>query len=86
MLDGLRAERDASGRDGRFDVIAMPLVPFLPSAPDFDAERLAGHVAEMAAMGVTGIAMGLPASTRQAHVEALGAYGDSVLPLLASIP
>jgi probable F420-dependent oxidoreductase len=86
MLDVLRAEREGSGRTGRLDVIAMPLVPFLPSAPDFDADRLVAHVAELAGMGVTGIAMGLPASGRQAHVEALGAYGESVLPLLASIP
>jgi probable F420-dependent oxidoreductase len=86
MLEVLRAERKASGRAGRLDVIAMPLVPFLPSAPDFDADRLVSHVAELAGMGVTGVAMGLPASSRQAHVEALGAYGESVLPLLASIP
>jgi hypothetical protein len=86
MLDVLRAEREASGRAGRLDVIAMPLVPFLPSAADYDADRLAAHVAELAGMGVTGVAMGLPASSRQAHVEALGAYGESVLPLLASIP
>jgi alkanesulfonate monooxygenase SsuD/methylene tetrahydromethanopterin reductase-like flavin-dependent oxidoreductase (luciferase family) len=86
MLDVLRAEREASGRTGRLDVIAMPLVPFLPSAPDFDADRLVAHVAELGGMGVTGIAMGLPASGRQAHVEALGVYGESVLPLLASIP
>ena len=86
MLDVLWEERRASGRDGRFDVLAMPFVPFLPSQPDFDVDRLAEHAAELSALGVTGLSLGLPATGRAAHVEALGEYGESVVRVLAAIP
>jgi probable F420-dependent oxidoreductase len=86
MLDVLRAERREAGRDGRFDVIAMPLVPYLASMPGFDADRLAEHAAELSALGVTGLSLGLPAVDRATHVEALAEFGGSVLPVLTAIP
>jgi hypothetical protein len=86
MLDTLHEERRASGREGRFEVLFMPLVPFLPSQPDFDVDRLAEHAAELAALGVTGLSLGLPATSRAAHVEAFAEYGETVVRVLAAIP
>ena len=59
--DGYRAE---TGATGRFDVIAMPLVPSSPAFPGYDKARLIDHIAELRDLGIVNLAVHTPADTR----------------------
>jgi probable F420-dependent oxidoreductase len=86
-LDEERAavDRDGTGLEGRrssFDVLAYPMVPFIPDREGFSAEQLVEHASELRGLGVTGFIVGLPTPSRRAYEDALAAFGDTVLPLL----
>ena len=76
--DGLELE----GRRSSFDVLAYPMVPFIPETAGFSADGLVEHANEVSELGVTGFIVGLPSPSRRAYEEGLAAYGEAVLPLL----
>ena len=76
--EGLELE----GRRSSFDVLAYPMVPFLPDAAGFSADGLVEHARELGGLGVTGFIVGMPSPSRVAYEDALAAYGEAVLPLL----
>ena len=57
----------------------QPLVPGLPGADGYDAARFVDHVAELEAIGVTGIAMFAAGGTRAEVVDATVTFGDAVI-------
>jgi hypothetical protein len=47
-----------------------------------DEERVVASIGELAAVGVDWVAVALPGDTRRAQLEAIGAFGGSVLAAL----
>ncbi len=71
--------RDAAGRDGPFDVLMQPMVPVFPGSAGYSEARFADHVAELEAIGVTGVALFMTGDSRAAVIDAAGAFGDAFI-------
>jgi probable F420-dependent oxidoreductase len=85
-LDDLRAGiaylaecRDVADRSGPMEVLMQPLVPGTPGTPAFDPARFADHVGELAAIGVTGVAVFAAGESRAAVLDAVAAFGAAVI-------
>ena len=79
MAARIREYRATSGREGTFEIVAMPFTWSFARGPGFDVAQFADHVHELEELGVTGIAMGFPAPDRQQFIDAIGAFGDDVI-------
>jgi probable F420-dependent oxidoreductase len=91
-LDDLRAgiayareHSEAVGRETPLDVVFMPLGVDMFNAGRTDADRVIESVTELAAAGVTWLAVGVPGDTRVELVDNLVRYGDEVLTRVRSI-
>jgi probable F420-dependent oxidoreductase len=91
-LDDLRAHVayvrehiEAVDREAPLDIVFMPLGADMFSAARPDADRVVESVAELAAVGVTWLAAGVPGETRGAFVDNVARYGDEVLARVRSI-
>jgi probable F420-dependent oxidoreductase len=73
---GYRAE---TGATGRFDVIAMPLVPSSPAFPGYDKARLLDHIAELSELGIEQLAVHAPADTRAGVIDRIGEFGTEII-------
>ncbi len=70
------ADRDGTGLAGRrssFDVLAYPMVPFIPGSAGFSSDGLVEHANELSGLGVTGFIVGMPSPSRTAYED--GARG-----------
>jgi probable F420-dependent oxidoreductase len=74
--DGYRA---ASGLAGDLEVSVMPIGVAGPGMPDYDAARFRDHVAALAAIGIDGVVLMIPASSRAALVDRIGKFGADVI-------
>jgi probable F420-dependent oxidoreductase len=73
------------GREAPLDVVFMPLGVDMFSTGRPDADRVVESVAELAAAGVTWLAVGVPGETRVEFVDNVVRYGDEVLTRVRSI-
>lgn len=79
MLDHLRRETEAVGRDpAAIDVAFMPTAPG-PSDPAFRAEDHRRELDEMAALGVTWSSVSVPGDSLSHAIESLERYGEEVI-------
>jgi probable F420-dependent oxidoreductase len=72
LLSYARDHAVAVGRTAPLDVMAIPFGDGGPS-------RLPDHIAELDALGVTWLAVGLPAGHRSQLIDAVGRFGDDVI-------
>lgn len=75
-LDECRA---AAGRTGRFEILMQPMVPVFPATAGDSEARFIDHVAELEAIGVTGVALFMAGDSRAAVIDAIRAFGATFI-------
>jgi probable F420-dependent oxidoreductase len=80
MLTYLRECRDAAGATDPFDVIGLPMVPTSPDSPEFDRARVDDHFAELESLGVTGLTIFMPTTSRAAYLDGITRFADEYVP------
>jgi len=79
-VDDLRARLDAAGRDpAGVDIAFSNRAGGDPSSPGFDADAHLAGLADLAALGVTWVQVGLPGDSLAHVVETLERYGEQVI-------
>ena len=79
----LRERLDAAGRSGPFEILFQPMVPVVRGQDGYDVARARDHVAELADIGVTGVAVGGVGSTRaeiRTSIDSIRDLADPVEP------
>src|SRR5262245_8828316 len=74
--DGYRA---ASGVPGVLEVSVMPIGVAGPGMSGYDPAQFGVHVAELAAIGVDGVVLMIPASSRRQLADRIAAFGADVI-------
>ncbi|HET6950156.1 MAG TPA: LLM class F420-dependent oxidoreductase [Acidimicrobiales bacterium] len=79
-IDDLRRRLDAAGRDpGSVDIAFSCAAGGMPWSASFDADAHLEGLAELAALGVTWVQVGLPGDSPAHVVETLQRYGEQVI-------
>lgn len=79
-VDDLRARLDAAGRDpAGVDIAFSNPAGGDPSSPGFDADAHLAGLADLAALGVTWVQVGLPGDSLAHVVETMERYGEDVI-------
>jgi probable F420-dependent oxidoreductase len=79
-LDDLRTRLEAAGRDpSSVDVTFTCAAGGSPAADDFDVDAHLAGLAELAALGVTWVQVGVPGDSVGRAVEVLARYGEDVI-------
>ena len=80
MLEDLRRQAEFAGRDpSELDVSFMTLSGGNPADEDFNPEAHLEALDELAGLGVTWCAAGIPGDSLSHALEALHRYGESVI-------
>jgi probable F420-dependent oxidoreductase len=79
-VDDLRARLDAAGRDpAGVDIAFSNRAGGDPASPEFDANAHLAGLADLAALGVTWVQVGLPGDSLAHVVETIERYGEDVI-------
>ena len=80
MLQDLRRQAESAGRDpSELDVSFMTLAGGNPADDDFNPDAHREALDELAGLGVTWCAAGIPGDSLSHALEALHRYGESVI-------
>ncbi|MFE3199562.1 LLM class F420-dependent oxidoreductase [Embleya sp. NPDC059237] len=84
-LDYAREYAASVGRTDPIDVTFMPRGMSMFDGDGFDPEAIVADLTEQAEVGVTGVTLTVPATTRAQYLEQTSALGESVVPRVKAL-
>ncbi|MGW9206463.1 LLM class F420-dependent oxidoreductase [Embleya sp. NPDC055664] len=84
-LDYAREYAASVGRTDPIDVTFMPRGMSMFDGDGFDPEAIVADLTEQAEVGVTGVTLTVPATTRAQYLEQTAALGESVVPRVKAL-